>query len=295
MPNIPVEIKKIPDSKKLELIGENFSLGYFLNVAASRSGHNFIRENIHSWTNDFNREKRYYGNLENMVPENVAGFISDIDFSLYPHSIRIFLLRDLLNWFSAISHFLFRNLETGRRHDANLLLKNIVHAKDVLTTDPYGKDPNTVIIADNITKEEFIESIKNQIIEIPERLIDFLDRWLLMGKEWIGETNYMPEFTRIYYDDFFRSQEYRKEICNEIGGQFNENRLNFVTPMGKYSTFDEDKFQGRAQQMKVLERYNQWLPRHRHYLNTLKEHEALEFYMNNFELTQDQKKFIDNI
>lgn len=286
--------KKAPgftDSRLEKNIGSH-KHGYFLNVASSRSGHNFIKDNIQSWTGDLNRSKRYYENMENMIPENVVTYISSVDLSLYPNSIKILLLRDLLNWFSSISHFLLRNIEIGKRHNQNLLYKNIVHAKDL---GPDRKDPDIVIIPDDMTKEQFIENIKNQKRDIPKRLGYFLDRWLCMAEEWIGKTSYIPEFTRVYYDDFFQSREYRKRICSEIGGQYNETHLNIVTRMGKYSTFDEDKFQGRAQQMKVLYRYNEWIPQNSHYLNVLKEHEALEFYIENFELNEDKRKFIDSI
>lgn len=289
-----IHTKKTPGftSSRLEKDIIDYKFGYFLNVALSRSGHNFIRENIQSWTRDLDREKRYYANLENMIPENVVTYISSVDFSLNPYSIKIFILRDLLNWFSAISHFLFRNIENGKRNDENLLMKNIVHAKDIGSE---RRDPNVVIIPDSMTKEDFINNIKNQKRDLPNRLRYFLDRWLSMAEEWVGVTNYIPEFIRIYYDNFFQSREYRKEICNKVDGQYNEDRLNIVTRMGNYSTFDGDKFQGMAQQMKVLCRYKEWIPQNSHYLNILKEHEALEFYMKNFELNEDKRKFIDSI
>ena len=61
--------------------------------------------------------------------------------------------------------------------------------------------------------------------------------------------------------------------------------------MGNYSTFDKDKFQGNAQQMKVLERFKQWNPEHYKYLKVLKQHSAFNFYLNNFNISKEKQSF----
>jgi len=115
--------------------------------------------------------------------------------------------------------------------------------------------------------------------------------WLKIAKEFLGVTNYMNDSVGIYYDEFFFSREYRKSICNKLGGEYNEKMLNFVT----WSSFDGGNFQDRTQEMKVLERYKIWdeTNEHRHILKILKDHEALEFYLDNFEVNDDKKRFID--
>jgi hypothetical protein len=71
--------------------------------------------------------------------------------------------------------------------------------------------------------------------------------------------------------------------------------LNIVPEAGNYSTFDGDAYQNKGSKMKVLERYKKWerIDSHLLILSFLKDSEALKFYIDNFELNDDKKRFID--
>jgi hypothetical protein len=85
--------------------------------------------------------------------------------------------------------------------------------------------------------------------------------WYNVAKEFYEETNYLKEYNKvikIYYDTFFQNKEYRKIVCEALGGTYNENMLNVVTNKGGGSSFDGLSYNGKAQQMNVLKRYEDY-------------------------------------
>ena len=217
--------------------------GHLIHIANARSGHNFVRNNIFSWTDEGGMHTRRHYNLENFPPEFYIGSTQECDFNKYPHSIFVIQTRDLLNWFASYCSFLSVN--------------------------------------GNSKFKEY-----------------HLELWLRIAKEFYGETNYLPQkFIRILYDDFFRSEEYRRNICEQIPfAIYNEEKLNYVGIAGRGSTFDKRDYDGNAQEMKVLERYKQVPKEHRHWWKVLKEHpDIIEFYLKHFDVSDDKKRFIDSI
>jgi hypothetical protein len=151
-------------------------------------------------------------------------------------------------------------------------------------------------INEDIPKQEYIDRKAGKYRVSPEKRIKYSGNiWLEAAKEFIGETNYMKNVVKVMYDDFVYSQEYRKHICEQVNGTYNESMLNIVPEAGNYSTFDGDAYQNRGSKMKVLERYKKWerIDSHLLILSFLKDSEALKFYIDNFELNDDKKRFID--
>jgi len=275
---------------------EYFPEGYFFHLANSRSGHNFIRKNIQSWINDPDENIRKYINFENQDVEKLHNTLSD-DKSLgrYPNSIYVLSIRNLLNWYPSFFYFHMKYLGKYNKTVEYFRNKVIVY-KSEFDKNPKltYNNPNLIVLDDGASKEDFIKKqtrINDKIVNIP---LNF-DRWLVIAKEFIGETNYLPQFVKIYYDDFFQSKEYRTAICGQIGGTYNENKLDYVTRAGGFSSFDGDSYQGRGREMNVLQRWKQWKPEHFKYLKLLKEHPALEFYLKNFDVSIEEKQFIDSI
>ena len=269
--------------------------GYFFHIANSRSGHNFIRKNVQSWTNDPDGKFRKYVNLENSSVEKLHNTLSDDEtFTTYSDSIYILNIRNLLSWYS--SFFYFHAKYIGRQNKTIEDFKNkiIIYKSELAKNPKLEFNSNIIILDDGRSKEDYIKGkiqVNNSTFHLPHNL----DKWLGMAKEYTGETNYLPQFIKIYYDDFFISREYRKGICNKIGGVYDETELNLVPAAGGYSSFDRDNYQGKAQSMKVLERWKNWKTEHSTYLKFFREHEALEFYLNNFEVSDEERRFIDNI
>ena len=291
------------DYKLLKAEDVNYPLGYFFNMATPRSGHNFIKNNIMSWTNDVNNDKRLYVNLEGHKPENFYEKVDRENLSLYPNSIKILVLRSLLNWIPSFLGLL--QVQTDElikksfyENHANYIKKSkIIHNKEFIELQKINpaivNTPYLIVIPDDSSKEDFVKTESDG--QNVNRLINgAMNRWLSHAKELTGETTYLKGFTKVYYDEFFVSQSYRKDICHQIGGVYNENVLNIVTPPGRYSSFDKDKFQNDGQSMNVLRRWEQWTV-NLHHLQTVKNHEALDFYINNFSISTDEMKFINSI
>lgn len=61
----------------------------------------------------------------------------------------------------------------------------------------------------------------------------------------------------IIFDDFVINKNYRMEICAQLDGKYNEDTLLQVNNNGDGSSFDGQKYDGRANEMNVLTRYKQ--------------------------------------
>lgn len=227
--------------KRLSIISaKEYPFGYYLHIAVSRSGHNFVLGNIKSW-NDCNY-KRKYVNFENFLPEHYDISIAESNLNRFPSSITVIQTRDLLNWFASMVCF--------------------------------GISVNV------------------------NRLNHYINVWVEINKEYFHETNYLPNnFIRISYDDFFKSETYRRSICEKIGGaKYNEKMLNHIPDNGEGSSFDKLKYQDMGQKMDVLIRYKQISDERQWVWKTLKDNpEAIELYLKHFDVSDEQKKFIDNI
>jgi len=70
-----------------------------------------------------------------------------------------------------------------------------------------------------------------------------------LGKSPIGD------LLVIRFDHWFAFPEYRKELAKQLGVPFTDAGLNTVPRFAAGSTFDKRKYDGKAQEMKVLERW----------------------------------------
>lgn len=80
--------------------------------------------------------------------------------------------------------------------------------------------------------------------------------WKEHVREALGETNVLGD--NVIFIDFSRwvkSEEYRKEIAVRFDLEYSDKGLDDVLSAGDGSTFDGIRFDGKARQMKVLERY----------------------------------------
>ena len=91
-------------------------------------------------------------------------------------------------------------------------------------------------------------------INLSERLIGWKEHAdQILNQNKLSEKTYF-----INYNEWFRSEVYRKQICDDLSLAFTDNGLNQVTTFGKGSSFDYQNHNGSAQEMKVLERYKTW-------------------------------------
>ena len=148
---------------------------YFWLLGASRSGHNFVKNNIISWLND----ELTYINLEGVTPidfykrleknsniitleENkLLSPIRGLDQitiegdGIYNNSIKVICLRDLLNWYTSLYFFyqLRDNIKNNHRKVKNLKRENILFISQ--KTSELEKNPDMWFINDMMDKDEF--------------------------------------------------------------------------------------------------------------------------------------------
>jgi hypothetical protein len=124
-----------------------------------------------------------------------------------------------------------------------------------------------------------------------------IDTWETLVKEYYGVTKYVPSSFKILYDDFFKNPDYRKKLCDKIGGEYNEDYLNIITNAGGGSSFDKFNYQKNAQNMNPYNRYLEILDTEYKdlYLEFLKEkYNTIKLYLKYFDVNDEQKKFIQN-
>lgn len=218
-----------------------------LMASPSRSGHNYIMQNIFSWIGGHPRQvdPLTYYNFENFNPEFYdKNFKRRIKKDREP-TIKILSNRDLLNWWASWYLQFGKSKKTGG-------LKNYQQCK------------------------MYIES------------------WASITAEMFGETSYMKgiwNFIPVIYDNFYLSREYREKICKEIGGNYNENKMNSVFKGGGGSTFDSLRYDGRGGEMKVLERYKKLEKTH---IDILKENpRVIDLYLKYFDVNDSKRKILN--
>tara|TARA_Y100000592_G_C5482355_1_gene326443 strand:+ start:9736 stop:10470 length:735 start_codon:yes stop_codon:yes gene_type:complete len=85
--------------------------------------------------------------------------------------------------------------------------------------------------------------------------------WLKQAKELIGDSDIikLPK-TLISYDDWFDSEEYRIDICKQMNLSYSNKGLEEVPKFGDGSGFNGFNFDGNAQKMNVLNRWQSVAP-----------------------------------
>jgi len=105
---------------------------------------------------------------------------------------------------------------------------------------------------------------------------------------WISHTHFIPENLEkdidiylynlsnhtsiISFNQWFSSREYRDSIANKLGVINSDISINGVTSFGKGSSFDKKSFDGKAQKMKVLRRWEK-MKSNNLYVHTIQKYE----------------------
>jgi len=92
--------------------------------------------------------------------------------------------------------------------------------------------------------------------DVAINIVSRLKTWVEHAKEIAKEQKLLDkEFYFINYNEWFSSEDYRKKICEDLGLKFTDRGLNSVVNYGHGSSFDREKFNGSAQSMNVLSRW----------------------------------------
>lgn len=122
-----------------------------------------------------------------------------------------------------------------------------------------GDVKNIIIIRD------FYNWLASSIKRVPkERASKKFEEQLKRIPIWIKSCEIIlknnKEYYTIIYNNWFSDREYRKKISNDLKLNETDYGLNDVSKVfGEGSSFDKDKFNGKANQMKVLNRYEQYV------------------------------------
>jgi len=88
-----------------------------------------------------------------------------------------------------------------------------------------------------------------------------IDLWKQYARHYLGEENLIGSIptTYILFNNWHKSEDYRKDICEQLDVEYNSAGLDFVSPRGSGSSFDKRQYRGRGSEMNVLKRYKEFL------------------------------------
>ena len=78
-------------------------------------------------------------------------------------------------------------------------------------------------------------------------------------KEEAKHPKYYIHSTVIYYDKFVKDRKYREALCKELGGEYTEEKLNYVPNEGNGSSFNGFELQGKGSEMATRDRHKEIL------------------------------------
>ncbi len=105
-------------------------------------------------------------------------------------------------------------------------------------------------------------------VKAPEQTI--INLWLEYAKEFLGETQYLKNNKLcINYNRWFIDYKYRQQLATKLKLEFTDTGINEVKPQGGGSSFEGLKLNGKANEMKVLDRWKNFVyhPLYREVLN----------------------------
>ena len=145
---------------------------------------------------------------------------------------------------------------SGATYDGKGKQKNIFSFEDIYMDQVeklerhFRAEVTTIIVLRDIrnTIASLIKSTSKKLLE--RRLKNSINAWRQYAYAILnGDKNY------IIYDKWFKDKEYRQHICTIFNIPFTDEGLNIVPKNANGSSFDQMRYQGKAQQMNVLNRW----------------------------------------
>jgi hypothetical protein len=132
---------------------------------------------------------------------------------------------------------------------------------------------------------------------LPQQTMDRAELWYQITREALGDTNYIANKYMLNYDLFVLDKKYREEVCEYLGGWYNEDKLDFVPGRGEGSSFDLKVFQGRGSEMDVINRWHWFLteegePYQCHLKTRL---DILEYYLDLWEVPPAKLRLVESL
>jgi|TARA_R110001583_G_scaffold57597_4_gene172279 hypothetical protein len=140
-----------------------------------------------------------------------------------------------------------------------------MHISDFKKLPPYNYLANILLLRDpfNNLASLYQHALYRTKIE-PPHVKNFALLWRSYAHEFINNTRFLtpldstlkPGKVCLSYNEWFKSEPYRRTISQQLGLSFNDNGLQFVNAFGNGSSFDGQQLQGSAQAMNVLNRWS---------------------------------------
>lgn len=92
-------------------------------------------------------------------------------------------------------------------------------------------------------------------LESVDRLQQVARAWKAYAAEFLGDTDTLPHKVPVSYNRWVADEGYRHELAVRLGVEPTDAGRNKVSPLGGGSSFDGTTHDGRASEMKVLERW----------------------------------------
>ncbi len=148
-----------------------------------------------------------------------------------------------------------KNSIVDRKHD--LFLGKSRQRYDVIVMrDPFN------LMASRIQASKSWKGDKQQFdfLKVYSKKLSVSDLWISYAKECLGETTYLENHkVVINYNLWFSDIEYRKRLANQLGLTFSDAGLYEVSEAGGGSSFEKRKLDGKAEKMKVLNRWEDFI------------------------------------
>lgn len=198
---------------------------------------------------------------------------------LYSHYPRESLRNEALGNFVTKDCLLY-NYED---HDLDLVVNSKFEKKHDLYIGKSSTRYDLIILRDPFNL--MASRIKNNYLNVRNPNGNPTQLWIEYAREFLGETNYLQN-NKICcnYNRWFSDIEYRKEFASKLGLEFTDRGINQVKTEGGGSSFDGEKFDGKATQMDVINRYK-----------LFQDNPIYQQLVNNEELREYSRKIFGNL
>lgn len=181
--------------------------------------------------------------------------------------------------------YLFINYEDEILHDIKLknifgknktFHKNVIQENIIILRDPFNNFASKIRYSENKSRKYMLRNI----VEV----------WKSHAKEYLTISNNIKNKIVINYNNWFISQDYRKQIANLF--KFNDYKAYLkVSKSGNGSSFDQRSFDGKANEMKVLQRWEAYKT-NMAYLALVNDRELIDLYEKIFKPLDGISKYI---
>jgi len=137
---------------------------------------------------------------------------------------------------------------------------------DISSLTPERLEANSVAVGRSVDRRRIVVlrdpfnllASRYELVRLGHKmdLGDVVRLWKVYAREFLGETSHVPGAVFVSFNEWFSDERYRRELSERLGLEFSDAGLKRVpNTSGVGSSFDRTRFDGRAQEMGVLERW----------------------------------------